>query len=81
MCIRDSPPAVPGDDGDADDMEIDEADELSLEQAAEALRQAKERAAAAEGDGVEAAREFLREARRKLQSQLQAAAVKRQKRG
>eukprot|EP00959_Pyramimonas_sp_CCMP1952_P058467 1221064-Pyramimonas_sp.AAC.1 len=62
-------------------MEIDEDDEQSFAEAAEAVRQAKERAAAAEGEGVEAARDLLREARRKLQSQLQAAAAKRQKRG
>eukprot|EP00959_Pyramimonas_sp_CCMP1952_P354110 7418874-Pyramimonas_sp.AAC.2 len=62
-------------------MEIDEDDEQSFAEAAEAVRQAEEGAAAAEGDEVEAAREVLREARRKLQSQLQAAAAKRQKRG
>eukprot|EP00959_Pyramimonas_sp_CCMP1952_P439177 9193989-Pyramimonas_sp.AAC.1 len=62
-------------------MHLDEEDEQSFAEAADAVRQAKERAAAAEGDGVEAARAQLKEARRKLQSQLQAAAAKRQQRG
>eukprot|EP00959_Pyramimonas_sp_CCMP1952_P100035 2091726-Pyramimonas_sp.AAC.1 len=51
------------------------------EDAAEQIQQAKERAAQAEGESAEAARAALKEANKLLQSQIQAAAAKRPKRG